>query len=449
MARDTGTKLLEIVRARVQPGEKVLAAVSGGADSTALLHLLHELAAQGHISLAATHFEHGIRGEASREDMRFVRAMCEGLGVPCVCGAGDVPAAARERRAGLEETARDMRRAFLEQARREAGADAVALAHHRDDQAETVLMRIFRGSGTAGAAAMRPRSGVWLRPLLDVGRGELRAYLRERGIPWREDETNAQDITPRNRLRREIMPRVEEIWPGAAEAVCRYARIAARESDFLDEAADAWLAGAARRCPYGALLHLESAPHEAVLARALKRSVGPEALSSDIERLLALCRAESGAFLPRGTLVREARRGKEGLWLLNGMEPPADAPLRLDGETVLGTLGAFSAGPWQGGPIRDDANAQALDADAISGATASVWREGDRIHPLGMGGKSKLLSDLYGEKGVPAAARRYMPVVRRGQDILWAVGACIAEEARLRPGSRAVRVVWRENGAYE
>ncbi len=446
MSRDTQARLLRAVRAHVPAGAKVLAAVSGGADSTALLLLLHTLAQAGEIRLAAAHFEHGIRGEESLGDMRFVQDLCGRLGVECFCARADVPAEARRRRMGLEETAREMRRAFLEEARRKTGADLIALAHHRDDQAETVLMHLFRGGGVSGAAAMRARTGVWLRPLLEIGREELRAYLRDQGISWREDATNAEGCTPRNRLRGEVMPAVEEIWPGATKALGRYAAIAARESDFCERAAAGWIENAGERHPYGLLLRLDGKPHEAVLARAVKRLCGQEAEYTDVERVLALVEAERGAFVPRGAAVAEIRRGPEGLWFLNGLEPPRETPLRLDGETAFGAVGAFSAGPWEKGPIRGDPSVQALSAAALEGASARPWREGDRIRPLGMGGKSRLLSDLYGEKGVPAAARRYMPVVVRGEDILWAVGAAIAEEAKLGPGEAAVRVAWRENG---
>ena len=195
-------------------GGRVLVALSGGADSVALLRLFMEAG----VEVSAAHFEHGIRGEASVADMEFCRELCARLRVPFLCERADVPAA-RLPGEGLEAAARRLRYAFLRRAKEAAGASCIATAHHAGDQAETVLMHLLRGAGPTGAAGMREREGDLWRPLLRVKKQDLVSYLRERGQSWREDATNAIADTPRNALRLDILPRLEAIYPGAALAL--------------------------------------------------------------------------------------------------------------------------------------------------------------------------------------------------------------------------------------
>lgn len=186
----------------VAPGSHVLAAVSGGADSTALLCLLCEAAKPLRLRVSCAHLDHGLRGERAREDLEFVRALCARLGVPFYEGHADTLALAAQRGGGVEDAARSLRRAFLLDTAREVHADAIALAHHARDQAETVLLHASRGSDLRGLCAMQSRSGPFVRPLLDVEPEALRAYLQKIGQPWREDETNADARFARNRVDR-------------------------------------------------------------------------------------------------------------------------------------------------------------------------------------------------------------------------------------------------------
>ena len=444
MRQDLHRKLTEEVVRALRPGEHVLAALSGGADSVALLYLLISARDTGLIRLSAAHFEHGIRGGESVADMRFAMELCEKWNVPFFAGAGDVPGEAKRRGTGLEETARDMRRAFLMQARRDAGADVIALAHHADDQAETVLMRLMRGSGGRGAGGMRERDGKWLRPLLHCRKRELIDYLAQRGQEWREDKTNAEEITERNSLRIRVMGEMERIRPGAIEALGRFADIQRRESDFLDGLAEKWLEENAEIWPQGVRIGLESLPDGVVLARAMKAAAGREATAQDIERLCLLCEKGSGRLDLRGRFFR-AEAGAGAVWLLEKRECVKPAPMAMEGATKLADLGTLWAKAGKGAPVRDDLMRQELDTDACEGAHLRLWREGDRIRPLGMNGRSRLLSDIYSDRGVPAPRRPFMPVLEgRDGEILWAIGACIAHGARLTDNCRAVEFKWVE-----
>ena len=225
----------------IPPGAGVLVACSGGPDSLALLDILWRLSrlSKYDFTVEAAHFEHGIRVEdgASQEDADFVACFCEERGIPCTVAYGDVPAYAEERKLSLETAARKCRYGFLEKTRRERGLDLIATAPQADDQAETVLMRLLRGTGTAGLAAMRPRTEGELpliRPLLFAPRAAIEAYCEARGLCPRQDATNDLPDCTRNRLRLETLPRLrEEYNPRLVQALCQLAAISAAESDFI------------------------------------------------------------------------------------------------------------------------------------------------------------------------------------------------------------------------
>jgi len=212
----------------MRPGTVLLAAVSGGADSVAMLHLLVRATRAGfdEIGLAAAHLDHGLRGRESTEDARFVRDLGDRLGVPVVIGRARPTDALHS----LEARARRVRYRFLRAAAKRRGAAAVLTAHTLEDQAETVLDRLLRGTGLRGLRGILPERALGrardlrlLRPLLEVRRGDLRGWLTDRDLAWREDRTNRDGSNRRSRIRHELLPRVDEIGPGGAPALARMA----------------------------------------------------------------------------------------------------------------------------------------------------------------------------------------------------------------------------------
>jgi len=416
----------------------VLAAVSGGADSVALLHLLAELARRDEIRLHAAHFEHGIRGPASLEDAALVRRLCADWRVPLHEGAADVPALAKARGVGLEQAARDARYAFLRRTQEEIGVDYIALAHHLDDQAETVLMHLLRGSGLRGAVGMRERdNGLW-RPLLAVRKAELVDYLRERGIPWREDATNAQADTPRNLIRIEAMPALERAYPGAAQALGRFARLAAAEDDYMAAQTRAFLRAHAEKVPPGWRLACVPDAPAAVVRRAVHALSGLDAEAC--LRAEALYRAEKGRAALSGPLTLE--RTGNSLYFIAGAPAAAAAPLPGEGLAALPGVGEVRASRAAPEPL-DTPLCQVLDADSLAGACLRTRRPGDFIRPLGLGGRQKL-SDYLINHRIDRPMRDAVLLVARGSEVLWAAGVGISETAKLRPLSRGVRLEARE-----
>lgn len=199
----------------ISTGATVLCALSGGADSMYLVCRLLE----GGVAVKCAHYNHRLR-ETARRDEDFVRRWCESRGIPLFVGGGDVAAQAVRTGQGVEETARQMRYAFLEETAEREGCALIATGHHAGDQAETVLMNLIRGSGMKGLCGIPERRGSIIRPMLDISRAEIEDYLTARGIPHVEDETNGDQSYTRNRVRHQLLPLLEELNPRAAEHIC-------------------------------------------------------------------------------------------------------------------------------------------------------------------------------------------------------------------------------------
>ena len=221
----------------INVGEKIVAAVSGGADSIALVDLLHRARQRFKLELAIAHYEHGLRGADSLADAEFVKCFAQERSIDCIIEHGDVQSYAREHRQSIETSARILRYDFLERVRSRLGYDAIALAHHADDQAETILMRLLRGTGATGLSAMSARSERLIRPLLNFRKVELEEYCRQRNLQPRLDFTNFDPIATRNKIRLELMPLLATFNPSIVETLCRLGSTAADDACFIEEQA--------------------------------------------------------------------------------------------------------------------------------------------------------------------------------------------------------------------
>ncbi|MGB7759059.1 MAG: tRNA lysidine(34) synthetase TilS, partial [Bryobacteraceae bacterium] len=216
-----------------RPHERAGVAVSGGADSVCLLEVLRELVARWQLRLAVLHLDHGLRGEESRQDAEFVRALAGRMELPFILARAELASAP----GNLEELAREARLRFFREQIAAGAVDSVALGHTRSDQAETVLFRFLRGAGTAGLAGIRPVTGDGIvRPLIDITRAETEAFLRARGIAWREDATNASARFARNRIRHALLPQLTLEWnPALEETLAKTADWALAEEAYWKE----------------------------------------------------------------------------------------------------------------------------------------------------------------------------------------------------------------------
>lgn len=420
----------------LHPGMHVLVACSGGPDSLALLDLLLLLRRRFDLVVTVAHFEHGIRGTASEEDARFVDSFCRARRVPCFIGHGDVPAFAKEQGESIELAARELRYAFLWRTLERCGADVLATAHHADDQAETVLMRILRGTGPDGLAAMKPREGKKIRPLLFARREDILAYCRERGLTPRHDATNDIPDCTRNLLRLKVLPYLQQSCnPEVARALCQLAELARVDCDYLEQQLEeSW--------PYltreedgrrSIVLTAFRRRHPALQRRALRRlfaslaGAGRDLGFSHVEelRLLALSGQATGktAKLPDGI---EAHFTYDRLVLRPTLpkreqqEPASAVPVIVPGRTDYGEA-AIEAELLEALPADDGSCGFYLDAVVLKGAPLVLRHRqpGDFIE-LSVGRK-KLKEVLIDDK-VPRERRQGLLLLAAGHEILWIVG---------------------------
>ncbi|WP_263383428.1 tRNA lysidine(34) synthetase TilS [Granulicella arctica] len=271
---------LPLDREHLRPGDRICTAISGGADSTALLLTLHHLKADLGIGLSAAHVHHGLRGADADGDLDFVRDLCTRLDVPLHVHHASVPERVKQTGESIEEAARNLRYAFFETLL-SGGEQTVLTAHTLDDQAETVLLKLIRGAWTEGLSAIHPvvalRTGKILRPFLTVRRAEIEAFLNEANQAWREDATNAETIYTRNRVRHQLMPLLRELNPGVDQALAHVAELA------LDDEAH-W------QRSLGQLLPQIVLPGRPVRGggRAVSTAVGQAEVAIELERLRAL-----------------------------------------------------------------------------------------------------------------------------------------------------------------
>lgn len=408
----------------------VLAALSGGADSVALVFLLNEKRKKGEIRLTLAHFEHGIRAEESLLDQAFVKALAKRLDLPLITENASVPEIAEKTSEGIETCARRLRHEFLSRARIQSGADVIATAHHKSDQAETVLMHILRGGGLTGAAGMREKDGIYVRPLLKHSKDELIQYLLSIGETWREDKTNFLTDNPRNFLRLEVMPKVKSVYRGAEDALCRFSSIAQDEDDYMQsQALKVFEAIAENTMGIWTLRDIGRYP-PAVIRRVI-RLIAPDFGFDEIEKARS---CSSRTSLPGDW---QAIRRDDCLYLIPPLENPGEVPLSLSGRTVLKGICEIS-------PTDEDISKSAFTAiervnpGPLSGAVVRTRRDGDFMRPLGMGGRKKLLSDILTDRKIPLPLRNRLPVVAKGAEVLWIITGDISETIKTDGHTRSI-----------
>jgi tRNA(Ile)-lysidine synthase len=459
--------VLEYIRKHelLKAGDRVGVAVSGGADSVALLRLLMELRKEIGVVVSVVHFNHNLRGAESDEDEQFVAGLAQRHKLELHCESGDVAAYAAEKYLSQEAAARDMRYRYFRRLLLEGRVTRVATGHTLDDQAETVLLKIVRGAGGRGLAAIYPRLNVTssqlsalsfqqehkvqassiVRPLLGIRRRELEPYLLGLGQSWREDRSNRDLRHMRNRVRHGILPRLERyLNPAVREALAETAEIARAEEEYWEREVArvlplVWEAGAAG----GALnllvlLDLPLALQRRVV-RAATESLRLRLDFLHVEEILALganrARDSKSTVLPDGWVVSRKKGRLQ-------FELPRITPGKLAYEYSLSVPGSVEV--WETksrfesvlvpGNTAEGYNPEDLLDPSLLGSELKIrnWRPGDRFWPAHTKG-SKKIKDLLGERRVAGPERKLWPVVVSGMDVVWVRG--FPAPARLRPQS--------------
>ena len=442
----------------METGDRVLCAVSGGPDSVALLHALWSVRDELGISLHVAHLNHCFRGAESDADAEYVRELASNIGLDCSVESIDVPELQKVLRLSTEEAARLVRYEFLERVASEVGASRIAVGHTADDQVETVLLNLLRGTGIDGLSGMPPVRGKIIRPLIEVRRSEVEAYVERHGLHPRIDATNLVAEYTRNRIRLDLLPLLRrEYNPETDAAILRLAELARADAAYMNVEAEEAFNGSITQRGADSLSLDANAVQSYPLA--LRRRIVREAVKAvrgeiadvgfiHIEELLRLLDAGTDFKyeLPGGVFVQRTRAA-----LVLSSSRPSELPiiycydLAVPGETVVPEIDVR---------IRTEITSQAvdharprgsmevvLDYEAISGKlVVRSWRPGDRIRPLGLGG-SKKVQDLFVDCKIPREARHRIPLIADDEKVIWVAGLALSEQAKVTDRTRKYLII--------
>ncbi|MCL2360484.1 MAG: tRNA lysidine(34) synthetase TilS [Defluviitaleaceae bacterium] len=408
-------------------GDRVVVGLSGGADSVSLLSVLMALRNELQLTIYAVHINHNLRGEAARQDEGLARALCEDLGVSFFVYQADVRSFADVHRLGIEEAGRKLRYQYLHQAMVELGAQKIVVGHNSDDNAETVLLNLFRGTGLKGLCGIPPVNGVVIRPLLEVSRHEIEAYVDKNSLPFTIDDTNLSIDYKRNAIRNVIMPEIHKHFGNQT------AGLIARNALFMRDDEDALVLFSqkkVRMVPYGfspkIILNVDSLlSHHVAIARRLLRDaiselrgeIGLEDITSaHIESIIDIAQGRTGREISLPGF--KARREYENLVLHKDRQTQRfchilspDIPVNIPGMTIKLSI----TPPYY--PLYSKYCTHSLNYDKVNmPLEIRTRRPGDKIT---LPGGTKKLQDYFTDTKTPRALRDSTPLLAHGSDILW------------------------------
>ena len=435
----------------IASGERIGAAVSGGADSVYLLHALLALKDELQISIFALHLDHGIRGRAAEKDMAFVKKICQKLSIPLMAEQVDTKAMALQYGWSLEQAARTLRYDFFERTAKEFALDKIALAHHMGDQAETLLLNLVRGCGMQGLLGMQPfRPPLYIRPMLGLEKRQITEALKADKTAYRTDRTNRDTAFSRNRIRHRVLPELNRINPKTEQNILRTVEALATEDDYLSAAAVTETAVRVRKSNGEITLSLENwqGVHTAIKRRVVRRVLETHFSLLDVEfihidSIIGISCAGNGkqTRVPGGVIAAKSY----GYLSFFCPQDEVHSPLTLvrDKDTAFKYAGFWFCIDW-----RDEASyrkdVECLDAAFLSGACLRIPQPEDYIVPLGMRGKKKL-SDYLSDRKVPLHQRQGLPVLAVGSDVMMVTGVGISETAKVTEGThRVCRIQYRK-----
>lgn len=417
----------------------ILCAVSGGADSMCLLHMIYSSG----LNVTAAHYEHGIRGEESLRDARFVENWCREKGIECIIGHGDVPAFAREHGLSMEQAARQLRYRFLEKTAAEHGCNYIATAHNADDNVETVIFNLARGGGALGLKGIPQRRGIFIRPLLGMCRRDIEKYLEENNIPHIEDGTNASDDYSRNLIRHHVTPVLRRINPELHLAVARTARLLGDDEDCLGSMADKFVETYydGESLPVEKLRRLHRAVSSRVIRRLCEGSLSYEHVQQALELL-------EGTELKYLDLPGQRLRREQGRLFFREREIISlpDRKLTAGQWVAIPELGLELLAEYgcKSGEVNGLFKTCRLKYENISSSVYCTGRKaGDKFRPAGRD-CTKSLKSLFNEAGYTQAQRSRTLIFRDEKGILAVPGLGIDQRAMPGPEDAVLTIKIRE-----
>lgn len=445
----------------------IVVGLSGGADSVVLLHILSSLSEKLGIKLYAFHVHHGIRGETAERDLLFCQKLSDEMAIDFSFARIDVPKVAAMQKRGIEEVAREMRYRSLEDHRSTLGADAIAVAHHADDNLETLIFNIARGASAKGGCGIVPRRGRIIRPLLSLTRQEILDYAEEYGLEFVTDETNLDENYTRNFIRANILPAMKQINPKASIAALHYCDAIRADSDYLDRVADEYVNIDDCR--------ILSALDKAILPRVIqskymKASGGKRLSRVHIEAITALIQAASDKSrldLPCGVVAMIDNRKliiSDNIDISVDVAVPYCKKLTL-GENYIPEADVYiyllkSADEQVENSIKERQNIYklsiqksfAFDRISFGSLVARSRLDGDRIR---FGGMTRRLKKLLCDSKIDKNARSVMPIISDESGVLFVPGFPIRDGSAPREGDDILtmcilsRVAWKRDASYD
>lgn len=430
-----------------------MVAVSGGPDSVCLLHILYAMKDELQMHLVAAHFDHGMRPAEDESETAFVRGLADSLNLPFETAKGRL--LSRKVPGSKEETARNARYGFLERVRKKHKAQKIALGHNLNDQAETILMRLLRGSGPAGLTGIPPcRDGSIVRPLIEIERLEIEKYVKAKDLPSITDSSNLRTDFLRNRIRLEVMPLLEQHQPQLVRLLGQIAEILRDEDDYLGRIAEAWLENEAIPNP-GNSCELSIASF-LTLPVALKRRVIRLLIGrvkkdlrrvtwDHVEAILRLARSgkpQAVLRIPGGVQAERsydrfcfsAKQAKKAAAFSYTLDAPGDYRISEIGRT----LSIAEIRNRKGLPLRGSARTAFLDAGKFQfPLTLRSFKAGDRFIPFGMKGRKKL-KDFFVDLKVPMEKRRSTPILCLDDKPVWVCGFRIDDRFKVTPETKSI-----------
>jgi tRNA(Ile)-lysidine synthase len=454
----------------LSPGDKVIVAVSAGPDSICLLDLLNRLSCEMDLKFVVAHFDHGLRDDEDEFETKLSMDIAQSMGLPF---ESEKASCLLENHSSLEERARDARYSFLEKIRVKHGAQKIALGHNLNDQAETVLMRLLRGSGQAGLAGIPPvRDSRIIRPLIEVSRDEIMQYIEARALPFATDSSNRNKTHLRNRIRQELMPMMLEYQPRLLEHLGRVSNIIRDEDAFLESMALDWIDAEKTTNEEGDIIVSASSlknlagPLKNRVIRDLLKSVRGDIYPMEYDHILSVAglldneRPQCSIDLPDGIVVKKtyqvlrfilkntphphplpqgerefvesSSQGKKEFKL--SIDGPG--PYHLDAAGQVLILEDINVGEHL--LIEKDLSTAYLDADKLDyPLVARNFQPGDKFVPMGMTGHKKV-KDFFIDLKVPSEERAVTPVLTSGDEIVWVCGYRVDERFKVMPETKRI-----------
>ena len=423
-------------------GDRVVVGVSAGPDSVCLLYILNELKEDYNLSLHIAHLHHGFRGSEADEDVRFVQSLSKSLGIPAHIDHIDVPSYIKKTKLSKQAGAREVRYRFFNRLADDIGADKIALGHTADDQAETFLMRLLKGSGLHGLTGISPVRDRIIRPLIDISSDEIKGYLSERDIRYRIDSSNLSPVYLRNKIRLELIPYLaKEYNPNIMDTLIRNLKILREEDIFLNGFVDRTYSKVLVSASEDSVI-LDSSKltsinlpvRRRVIRRAIYSVSGEMAITlsyKHVEDSLALLDNDRGEIhLPCGIVVRKERK-TFGIYsrLEEEAIPQYTYNINIPGETVIPETGItisstiLDAASYKKGEKAHDNNKAIFDMGKFSlPLIVRDRRSGDLFYPKGMMGNKKKVKKYFIDLKIPRSERSMIPVLVAPEGILWIIG---------------------------